>query len=269
MRISTTLYAFFCLSPLVFASPYHPDLVNYNLNVNKDAKDPTEYDSEPLKTTYTPSPQNWRALPTYTVLLDKFADGDPSNNDFFKSEYESDIRETQLRFGGDLKGLVSQLDYLHGMGIRVVFIAGTPFLNMIWQADSATPNFLIPGRALILLLIGYSPLDFSVLDPHWGTIQDWRDTIDAIHSKGMYFMADFTVGTMADLIGSEGYAIYFAFLLFVLIVFTRYRHLNQSTPFNLKEYNAVWKRPSHVPWNFSEYRDFQVCEDATLFLSKH
>ena len=52
---------------------------------------------------------------------------------------------------------------------------------------------------------GYSPLDFSVLDPHWGTIQDWRDTIDAIHARGMYFMADFTVGTMSDLIGFAGY----------------------------------------------------------------
>ena len=57
---------------------------------------------------------------------------------------------------------------------------------------------------IFLLSIGYSPLDFSVLDPHWGTIQDWRDTIDAIHAKGMYFMADFTVGTMSDLIGFEG-----------------------------------------------------------------
>jgi len=143
MRLSTALHAFLYLSPLVFASPYRSDLVDYNLNVNKDAKDPTEYDAERPNTTYTPSPQNWRALPTYTILLDKFADGDPSNNDFFKTLYEYDIRETQLRFGGDLKGLVSRLDYLHGMGIRVIFMSGTPFLNMIWQADSTTPNFLI------------------------------------------------------------------------------------------------------------------------------
>jgi hypothetical protein len=25
---------------------------------------------------------------------------------------------------------------LQGMGIRVIFISGTPFLNMLWQADS-------------------------------------------------------------------------------------------------------------------------------------
>ncbi|KAF8964043.1 modular protein with glycoside hydrolase family 13 and glycosyltransferase family 5 domains [Flammula alnicola] len=204
MRLSAALYALLYLAPLVFASPYRDDLTDYNLNVNKDATDPTQYTSE------RPT------LPTHH--------GDPSNNDFFKSMYEYDIRETQLRFGGDLKGLVSRLDYLYGMGIRVIFMSGTPFLNMIWQADS------------------YSPLDFSVLDPHWGTVEDWRSTIDAIHARGMYFMADFTVGTMSDLMGFEG-------------------HLNQSTPFSLNEYNAVWKNPNYIPWNFTEYRDFQIGND--------
>lgn len=47
---------------------------------------------------------------------------------------------------------------------------------------------------------GYSPLDFTVLDPHWGTLEDWRNAIDEIHARGMYFMADFTVGTMGDMI---------------------------------------------------------------------
>ncbi|KAF9483766.1 modular protein with glycoside hydrolase family 13 and glycosyltransferase family 5 domains [Pholiota conissans] len=221
MRFLAALGAFLTLAPAILASPYREDLKDYNLNVNKDATDATQYDAERANSTYTPSPPNWRALPTYTILLDKFADGDPNNNDFFKSVFEYDIRETQLRFGGDLKGLVSRLDYLHGMGIRVIFMSGTPFLNMLWQADS------------------YSPLDFSVLDPHWGTIQDWRDTIDAIHARGMYFMADFTVGTMSDLLGFEG-------------------HLNESTPFSLNEYNAVYKNPNYLPWNFTEYRDFQT-----------
>lgn len=53
-------------------------------------------------------------------------------------------------------------------------------------------------------LTGYSPLDFSVLDPHWGTWDEWVETIDKIHARGMYFMADFTVGTMSDLIGFKG-----------------------------------------------------------------
>jgi alpha-1,3-glucan synthase len=100
---------------------------------------------------------------------------------------------------------------------------------------------------------GYSPLDFSVLDPHWGTLQDWQNTIDEIHARGMYFMADFTVGTMGDLIGTVGcvqiesyYVFYSHFSVF----------LNTSTPFDLNEHDAVWKHPSYSPWGFDEYRDF-------------
>lgn len=142
MRLPSALLAFPLLAQLVTASPWREDLVDYNLNVNKDAKSVLEYDSERPNATYHPSPDNWRALPIYTILLDKFADGDPTNNDFFGTPFESDFRETQLRYGGDLKGLESRLDYLQGMGVKVIFMSGTPFLNMIWQADSkflATP----------------------------------------------------------------------------------------------------------------------------------
>lgn len=136
MRLLAALPALSLLANLVSASPYRDDLADYNLNINKDASSPLEYQSSRPNATYTPSPDNWRALPVYTILLDKFADGDPSNNDYFGSMFEADYRETQLRYGGDLKGLVSKLDYLAGMGIKVIFISGTPFLNMLWQADS-------------------------------------------------------------------------------------------------------------------------------------
>ncbi|KAF8121955.1 glycoside hydrolase family 13/glycosyltransferase family 5 protein [Boletus edulis] len=207
-------------SSLAIASPYRPDLVQYNLNINQNAQDPTQYFTNRSNTTYTPSPQNWRAIPFYTILLDKFADGDPSNNQFFGSMYEWDWRETQLRYGGDLKGLTSKLDYIQGMGIKGIYLSGTIFLNMIWQADS------------------YSPLDFSVLDPHWGTIADWQQFIDTIHARGMYIMLDFTVGTMSDLLGFEGY-------------------LNVSAPFSLNQYQVAPKNPSYIPWGFSQYADFQ------------
>ena len=96
---------------------------------------PLQYKTTRANTTYTPSPANWRSLPAYTLLLDKFADGDPTNNDFFGTQFESDYRETQLRYGGDLDGMVARLDYLQGMGIKLIYISGTPFLNMIWEAD--------------------------------------------------------------------------------------------------------------------------------------
>lgn len=168
------------------ASPYRDDLVDWNINQNKDATDPTQYTTSRSNTTYSQSPPNWRDVNFYTILLDKFADGDPTNNDFFGTMFEFDPRETQMRYGGDVKGLLNRLDYIQGLGYNGIFIAGTIFVNMPWQADS------------------YSPLDFSVTDPHWGTLAEWVSFIDTVHARGMYIMLDFTVGTMGDLIGFAG-----------------------------------------------------------------
>ena len=135
MRLLKAACALLSLASLASASPYRDDLVDYNINTNKNANSPTDYSTD-KRDNYTASPDNWRAVPFYTVLMDKFADGDPSNNDYFQTIYEWDWRETQLRSGGDLRGLASKLDYLQGMGIKGIFISGTPFINMLWQADS-------------------------------------------------------------------------------------------------------------------------------------
>jgi len=90
----------------------------------------------------------FQALPCYTLLLDKWYDGEPDNNDFFKTQFEWDLTETQLRYGGDAKGLMNprSLDYLQGMGVKSLYIAGTPWLNMPWQADSTSSSGRFLGR---------------------------------------------------------------------------------------------------------------------------
>lgn len=206
---------------LVQALPYNDTLTNWNLNTNQGTTDPLQYTTSRKNTTYTPSPDNWRELPIYSLLLDKFADGDPANNDFFGIIFENDWRETGLRYGGDVKGLQNKLDYIQGMGTKTIFIAGTVFVNMPWQADS------------------YSPVDFSTLDPHWGVLDDWVFLVDEIHSRGMYIILDFTVGTMADMIAFDGF-------------------VNSSAPFDLNEYNTVWKDPPYAPWGIDQYVDFNV-----------
>jgi len=255
MRFPWATSSLLSIATLTLASPYRDDLVQYNLNVNKGAQSPLEYQASRQNTTYTPSPSNWRAIPFYTILLDKFADGDPSNNDYFGTMFEYDWRETQLRAGGDLKGLVSKLDYLYGMGVRGVFISGTPFINMIWQADGKCSLPVLFHLPCIKLVLGTSPLDFTVLDPHWGTLDDWRSTIDTIHAHNMYIMVDFTVGTMADLIGFVGCV---TVNLCHITTFTSFRFLNSSATFTLNEHGAVWKHPNYAPWGFDEYQDFQA-----------
>jgi hypothetical protein len=53
-----------------------------------------------------------------------------------------------------------------------------------------------------------------------GNISEWQNAIDAIHARGMYFMADFTVGTMGDLLAFQGsFSFYFSFPDQYLILF--------------------------------------------------
>jgi alpha-1,3-glucan synthase len=116
--------------------PFQPTKL---LSLIAEATAVLDYTTTRANTTYHPSPDNWRSLPSYTILLDKWFDGDPANNQHFDTRFEYDIDETQLRYGGDAAGLASDrtLDYLYGMGVRSIYIAGTPWLNMPWQADGA------------------------------------------------------------------------------------------------------------------------------------
>ena len=109
--------------PLLVASTvcalrYDPAQIAYNVNTNQTANDPTDYWGEWESHVFTPSPSNWR-VPFYTVLLDRFANGNPTNDDANGTQFEHDPTQTQLRHGGDIEGLQDSLDYLQGMGIKV------------------------------------------------------------------------------------------------------------------------------------------------------
>lgn len=148
------------------ALKYDPEFVDYNLNQNQDTTNPLEYTGQWENHTFKPSPDNWR-FPVYTLFLDRYVNGDPTNDNANGTVFEQEEMGTQLRFGGDIQGLVDSLDYIQGMGIKGLYIAGSPFINQPWAADS------------------YSPLDHTLLDLHFGNITAWRNAIEEIHSRDM------------------------------------------------------------------------------------
>ncbi|KAK3376547.1 hypothetical protein B0T24DRAFT_700204 [Lasiosphaeria ovina] len=192
--------------------PHLPEFEAYNLNQNKSAESPLDYWGEWTDHEFHPSPDNWR-MPFYSLFLDRFVNGDPSNDNSNGTAFEVDIMSTQLRVGGDIDGLVDSLDYLQGLGIKALYVAGSPFINQPWAADS------------------FSPLDLTLLDQHFGTIAIWRQAIDEIHRRGMYIVLENTMATMGDLLGFEGY-------------------LNTTTPFSFTEHPAIWKS-SRRYWDFN------------------
>lgn len=105
------------LSSTVVALPWMEDQVPWNLNQNENAGSPLEYWGQWENHTYNPSPTNWR-MPFYALTADRFADGDPTNNEANGTVFEHNWQSNQFRFGGDVLGAMQSLDYLHGIGIR-------------------------------------------------------------------------------------------------------------------------------------------------------
>ncbi|KAK4213133.1 alpha-1,3-glucan synthase [Rhypophila decipiens] len=200
---------------LVHSLRYDPQYKEHNLNQNESAIHPLDYWGEWEDHKYTESPPNWR-FPVYTLFLDRFVNGNPSNDNANGTVFEQDITSTQMRHGGDIQGVVDSLDYIQGMGVKAIYIAGSPFINQPWQSDS------------------YSPLDLTLLDAHFGDIEEWRRAINEIHRRGMFVLLDNTVATMGDLLGFDGF-------------------LNESTPFEPEEHKVVWKTSRR-------YLDFDISD---------
>lgn len=109
----------FCSTTFVHGLKYDATETEYNLNANTTATNPLDYwIEERTGHVYHESPTNWR-FPLYTVFLDRFVNGDPSNDNANNTLFETDMMSTQIRNGGDLQGLVDSLDYIAGMGIKV------------------------------------------------------------------------------------------------------------------------------------------------------
>ncbi|KAL2830814.1 hypothetical protein BDW59DRAFT_158254 [Aspergillus cavernicola] len=207
------------LSVYTFCWPYDESLADYNLNANKTAETPGDYWGEWPDHEYHPSPDNWR-LPTYTIFLDRISNGDPLNDDINGTAFEHVLNSNQMRHGGDLEGLIDTLDYIQGMGFKIIYFAGTYLMNLPWAYD------------------GYSPVDTTLLDMHFGTLEDWRRTITEIHNRDMYVMVDNTLSTLSNLVGFKG-------------------HLNDSADFRAQEYEVQWvSERQYADFHFSnEYNE--------------
>lgn len=97
---------------------YDPEYREHNLNQNEAAIHPLDYSGKWEDHKFKPSPTNWR-FPFYTLFIDRFVNGDPSNDNANGTVFEHDITSTQIRHGGDVQGLIDSLDYIRGMGVKV------------------------------------------------------------------------------------------------------------------------------------------------------
>ncbi|HRQ65995.1 MAG TPA: alpha-amylase family glycosyl hydrolase [Xanthomonadaceae bacterium] len=122
---------------------------------------------------------DWRDQIVYFVMIDRFDDGEPSNNDQGTGEF--DPADHRKYSGGDLAGIARRIDYIRGLGATAVWIT-PPVANQWWDGELRYGGYH-----------GYWAEHFMKVDAHYGTLDDYRTLSDALHRAGMYLIQDVVV----------------------------------------------------------------------------
>jgi glycosidase len=130
----------------------------------------------------------------YFLLPDRFENGDPGNDrgGLSGGPLKTGFDPTRKGFynGGDLKGVLSRLDYIAGLGATAIWLAPV-YRNKPVQGR--------PGQESAGYH-GYWITDFTDVDPHFGTRADLKALVDAAHARGIKVYLDIVTNHTADVI---------------------------------------------------------------------
>ena len=122
---------------------------------------------------------DWRDEVIYQVLIDRFSDGDQSN------DYRVDRAAPARYHGGDWKGLADRLDYIQSLGVTTLWIS--PIVRNV-ETDAGIDSYH-----------GYWAQDPFSLNPHFGGLNDLRDLAARAHARGMKIVLDIVTNHMGQL----------------------------------------------------------------------
>jgi len=110
----------------------------------------------------------------YLIMPDRFADGDPSNDQPTGAAPGTNDRSSPKTYhGGDLRGVQQHLSYLKDLGVTTVW------LNPLYDNSDATSDYH-----------GYHAVDLYKVEDHFGSMQDFRNLVNAAHRQGMKVLLD-------------------------------------------------------------------------------
>lgn len=133
---------------------------------------------------------DWRDQVVYFLMIDRFNDGDSSNNDQGKGEYNP-LHESHYS-GGDIVGITQKLDYIQNLGATAIWVT-PPVANQWWSRDSEYSGYH-----------GYWARHFKKVDEHYGSLGDYKDLSSALHDRGMYLIQDIVLNHSGIFFGYEG-----------------------------------------------------------------
>jgi glycosidase len=108
----------------------------------------------------------------YLIMPDRFANGDPANDEPAEAPGSHDRAKARAYHGGDLRGIHEHLDYLKDLGVTTLWL--TPIVK-----NGATEDYH-----------GYGAVDLYAVEPHLGTLRDYQELVAAAHQQGMKIVFD-------------------------------------------------------------------------------
>jgi glycosidase len=125
-----------------------------------------------------PAAGRWQGLKPddviYFLMVDRFANGDPRNDEPVKGERTLNRKDLKAYHGGDLRGVIQSLDAIEQLGATALWL--TP----VYQNDDGRPD----------TYHGYGATDFYAVEDHFGTMADYRELADELHKRGMKLIQD-------------------------------------------------------------------------------
>lgn len=110
----------------------------------------------------------------YLIMPDRFANGDPSNDSHPELQEKADRSKSGGRHGGDIEGVIQNLDYLEDLGVTALW--STPLL----EDDDPAYSYHT-----------YAQSDVYRIDPRYGSNEDYRRLADEMHKRDMKLIMDY------------------------------------------------------------------------------
>ncbi|HCD09486.1 MAG TPA: glycosidase, partial [Thermoanaerobacter sp.] len=120
----------------------------------------------------------------YQVMIDRFYNGDKSNDDpeVSKGMFDPTYTNWRMYWGGDLKALTEKIPYIKGMGVTAIWIS--PVVDNINKPAIYNGEINAPYH-------GYWARDFKRVEEHFGTWEDFDNFVKTAHANGIKVVLDF------------------------------------------------------------------------------
>ncbi|TAJ13127.1 alpha-amlyase [Marinilabiliaceae bacterium JC017] len=117
----------------------------------------------------------------YLIMPDRFANGNPANDDRPGMLEKANRQAPYGRHGGDLKGISNHLDFIKAMGFTAIW------LNPVQENNQPAASYH-----------GYAITDYYHVDARLGTNNEFKQLVDQCQAKGIKMIMDMVFNHCGD-----------------------------------------------------------------------